>query len=130
MNPNILEACTAGSFAGTMKFPEVIDQLMGSVEWYSANLLCKVTTHYAASGDHHQTQWPALELPDVAQAFDGDRVLGAIRAIQHGKISYREFLREITAAGVTYYTVHLQGRKAMYFGRHGDFHVEHFPGSD
>jgi hypothetical protein len=28
---------------------------------------------------------------------------------------------------VVYYTVHLKGRKAIYFGRHGDFYIEPFP---
>ena len=33
----------------------------------------------------------------------------------------------IAAAGVVYYTVHLQGGKAVYFGRHGDSFTEPFP---
>jgi uncharacterized protein YbcV (DUF1398 family) len=53
--------------------------------------------------------------------------VAAIRASQRGESTYREFLRRISAAGVVYYTVHMQGRKAIYFGRHGDFYIEPFP---
>jgi hypothetical protein len=31
------------------------------------------------------------------------------------------------AAGTASYSVYLNGRKAIYFGRNGDFHVEPFP---
>jgi hypothetical protein len=33
------------------------------------------------------------------------------------------------AAGTTGYWVFLAGRKVIYFGRKGDFHIEEFPGS-
>ena len=36
-------------------------------------------------------------------------------------------LRRVMAAGTTSYSVYLNGRKAIYFGRNGDFHVEPFP---
>jgi hypothetical protein len=30
-------------------------------------------------------------------------------------------------AGTVYYIAYLEGKRVMYIGREGDFHVEHFP---
>lgn len=128
MNTQILEHCVAGSLAGTMSFPENVRLLLEEgVEWYSANLVFGMTTHYAADLSHHQIRWTDFETPAIAERFDADAVLAAIRASQAGQIKYREFLRRIAQAGTVYYTVHLQGRRAGYFGRHGEFHIENFP---
>jgi len=128
MTPALLSECTASTFAGTTPFPEVVARLTADgVEWYSANLIFGVTTHYAPDGSHHQSSWPPGHHHAIANDFHSDQVIAAIRASQQGHIIYPTFLQLIAAAGVTYYTVHLQGRKAIYFGRHGDFHIEHFP---
>lgn len=128
MNVQIIESAVLGSFNGTVIFPEIVGRLTAEgTEWYSANLLFGVSTHYAADGGHHQMPWPVCRDLKVAALFDGSAVEAAIRASQRGEIRYTEFLERIAAAGVVYYTVHLQGRKALYFGRHGDFHVEPFP---
>ena len=122
MNPQVLKNCVAGAFAGTMTFGETVGKLSADdVEWYSANLLLGMKTHYAADGTHYQVNWPEWTVPPIAQKFDADAVVAAIRAIQKREIMYPEFLRQIAEAGTIYYTVHLAGRKAIYFGRHGDF---------
>lgn len=97
------------------------------VEWYSANLLFGVTTCYAADGSHHQTKWSEWTSPVIGDTFDAGQVEAAIRASQKGEIKYPNFLQQIAAAGTVYYTVHMKGQKAIYFGRHGDFHIEPFP---
>jgi len=128
MNKEVLGKCLAGAFAGTMTFGETIGHVMEEgVEWYSANLLFRVTTHYAADGTHVQEKWPEGEALAIADAFREEGVVAAIRAVQRREIKYPEFLRQIGEAGVVYYTVHLKGRKAIYFGRHGDFYIEPFP---
>lgn len=128
MNTGIIEQCVNGTFAGTIPFPEVIARLSSNgIEWYSVNLLCHASTHYAPDGSYHQTAWPDCQDVSVAAAFDAQAVETAIRASQRREILYPEFLRRIADAGVVYYTVHFHGRKAIYFGRHGDFHVEPFP---
>jgi uncharacterized protein YbcV (DUF1398 family) len=38
-----------------------------------------------------------------------------------------EFLRRIMGAGCAHYEVYIQGRKAVYFGRDGEFYIEPFP---
>lgn len=128
MNHDLLQKTVSASFSGEMIFPEILALLArDGIEWYSANLLIGATTHYASDGSWHSTRWADWKTPAIAQDFDGTQVLAAIRASQKGEHRYPEFLQKIAAAGVVYYTVHLQGRKAIYFGRHGDSYTEPFP---
>jgi uncharacterized protein YbcV (DUF1398 family) len=53
--------------------------------------------------------------------------MSTVKAIQRGEIGYAEFLRRIMRSGCSRYEVFIAGRKAMYFGRDGDFYTEHFP---
>jgi uncharacterized protein YbcV (DUF1398 family) len=53
--------------------------------------------------------------------------VGAIRGIQAKQIDYKEFLRRIMASGTACYTVYLNGKKAIYFGRNGGLYIENFP---
>jgi uncharacterized protein YbcV (DUF1398 family) len=71
---------------------------------------------------------PLAAPPPIGERFAEREVQQAIAAIQRREIEYPEFLRRIMAAGTTSYAVFLKGRKAVYFGRYGDFHVEPFPG--
>ncbi|HRJ73381.1 MAG TPA: DUF1398 family protein [Terrimicrobiaceae bacterium] len=128
MTPQILDQCTAGAFDGSVPFPETLRRLAeDGVEWYSANLIFGMKTYYSGDLSHYQTPWPGWAVPPIADRFDAEGVSAAIRASQAGKITYREFLKRVADAGVVYYTVHLQGRKAVYFGRHGDAFAEPFP---
>ena len=65
---------------------------------------------------------PLASSPQIAATFDAARVAKSVRAIQQGGIGYAEFLRQIMGAGCATYRVFIGGRKAMYFGRDGDFH--------
>jgi len=128
MTSTLLDQCTAGAFDGTVPFPETIRRITADgVEWYSANLVFGMKTYYGSDLSHHQTPWPAWTPPRIADTFSADGVNAAIRASQARQIDYRAFLQRIADAGVVYYTVHLQGRKAVYFGRHGDSFTEPFP---
>ncbi len=128
MTPALLDRCTAGAFDGSVPFPETIKRLTADgVEWYSANLIFGMTTYYGADLSHDQTSWPDWMAPGMADQFQTAGVSAAIRASQAREIGYREFLQRVAEAGVVYYTVHLKGRKAVYFGRHGDSFTEPFP---
>lgn len=129
MTPKILDQCTTGAFDGSVPFPETIKRITeDGVEWYSANLVFGMKTYYGADLSHYQTPWANWTTPRVADQFRSEGVGAAIRASQAREINYREFLKRIAEAGVVYYTVHLTGRRAIYFGRHGEFHIEPFPG--
>ena len=128
MTPRILDQCTTGAFDGSVPFPETIRKVTeDGVEWYSGNLILGMKTYYGSDLSHYQTPWPNYTVPSIADRFCADSVSGAIRASQSREINYREFLKRIANAGVVSYTVHLKGRKAIYFGRHGDSFIEPFP---
>ena len=63
----------------------------------------------------------------AASGFLAEGVEKAVRAIQRQDIAYREFCRRIADAGCVGYFVSLAGRRAVYYGRAGDEHVEWFP---
>ena len=65
----------------------------------------------------------------AALKFSAEGVEKAVRAIQRQQIAYREFCRLIADAGCVGYFVSLAGRRAVYYGRTGDEHVEWFPGA-
>ena len=65
----------------------------------------------------------------AALKFSAEGVEKAVRAIQRQEIAYREFCRQIADAGCVGYFVSLAGRRAVYYGRTGDEHVEWFPGA-
>lgn len=122
-----LHLTTTASFDGSLKFPQIIQILMEEgVESYQVDLVQNQKTFYFPTGKAQVEKFD-YQGPAIALEFSAEKVVAAIRASQAGKISYPEFLNEILKAGVTQYTVYLQGRRAIYFGRLGDFHVEHFP---
>ena len=122
-----IEACTAGSLAGTLTFPEVVGRLAtAGVERYHADLCRAETIFYLPDGSSHRTAAKTLDEP-AAVPFTGADVVDAIRAVQRGAIDYREFCRRIAAAGCVGYMVSLHGRRVVYYGPTGDSHVEHFP---
>jgi uncharacterized protein YbcV (DUF1398 family) len=103
-------------------FPEVVMKLMqAGVERYHADLVRGDKTYYLPNGESEMVAGHAV---GIAPAGDA-----AVRAIQAGKIQYRAFCNRIAEAGCVGYHVSLAGRRAVYYGRTGDSHVEWFPGA-
>lgn len=125
----VIEACVAGSWQGTLPFPEVVGRLAAAgVERYHVDYARHECTHYLASGESLVIPVEHPPTP-IAAVFSAAGVEAAIRASQRGEIDYPEFLRRTLAAGCVGYFVQLTGRRALYFGRLGEVHVEPFPGT-
>lgn len=124
---DIVEECTKASDDGRVSFGEVVLKLMeAGVERYHTDLIRAEKTYYMPDGESHFVAGAAIEtIP--ATAFSAASVEAAVRAIQGGQISYKEFCEHIAAAGCVGYFVSLAGRRAVYYGRTGDFYVEPFP---
>ncbi|MGH7087680.1 MAG: DUF1398 domain-containing protein, partial [Stellaceae bacterium] len=84
-------------------------------------------TFYDAEAETRSARLPLDAAPPVAAEFAQDTVSAAVRAIQRGELGYAEFLRRIMRAGCASYCAFLAGRRVIYFGRDGGFHVEDFP---
>lgn len=109
-------------------FPEVVRALMEvEVERYHADLVAGRKTYYLPDGAFEETDTD--KIGGAAHKFSAEGVEKAVRAIQRKEIAYREFCRLIADAGCVGYFVSLAGRRAVYYGRTGDEHVEWFPGA-
>ena len=127
MDPKILSECTRLAFANQITFPESIKRMAATgVERYCADLVKLEKYIYSADGQCHVEPMPLKEAPPIALQFSGPQVQEAIKAIQQGSIDYPQFLRLIMKAGVVYYDTFIDGRRVIYTGRNGDFHVEKF----
>ena len=79
-------------------------------------------------GTTHVEKMPIGPLA-IGNSFDDSELTATIRDSQTAGQKYADFLRRATAAGSTDYIVYLQGRKAIYFGRKGEYHIEVFQGA-
>lgn len=124
-----IRECARLSFAGEITFPEVVRRLAAEgVERYHADLVGLETSYYDATELLEKKELPLEGAPPVAERFSEEGVHRALAAVQGGEIDYPEFLRRILAAGTVAYTVFFPGRRVLYAGRDGGFHVEPFPG--
>ena len=78
-------------------------------------------------GDHETLA--SHKSKSTADAFNGEAVETALRAIQGGEINYTTFCNRIAEAGCVGYFVSLKGKRALYYGRTNDVYVEWFPGA-
>lgn len=127
MHTDTIAECMKLSFADT-PFPKVVERLVGAgVKSYTADLVKLRNTYYGSGGEAFDEALPLQDNPAIALAFDSSGVAASVKAIQRGEIGYDEFLRRIMRSGCSHYEVFIAGRKAMYFGRDGDFYTEPFP---
>src|ERR1700733_5412773 len=68
-----------------------------------------------------------LPVTPIDEEFSREDVVSAIRGAQADTIRSPEFMKRSAAAGVIAYWAFLAGRKVIYFGRRGEFHIEEFP---
>jgi uncharacterized protein YbcV (DUF1398 family) len=109
-------------------FPAVVKALMEvKVERYHADLVTGRKTYYLADCDFEDVE--VHKVGGAPGEFSAEGVEKAVRAIQRQEIGYRKFCRLIADAGCVGYFVSLTGRRAVYYGRTGDEHVEWFPGA-
>ncbi len=128
MDTGVLRDCNELAFQNKIAFPEYVRRLDAvNVERYCANLVRLDKIYYSSNGQVHTEHMPLKNPPVIAESFMHDQVKAAISQAQQRKIDYPEFLRRIMSAGVVYYDVFVKGRKTIYTGRNGDFHVENFP---
>ena len=127
MNTHVMHEVLAETQAGKLIFPEVVRRLLEvDVESYFCNLATGEETFYTRNGQTHVEKM-TLPLAPVAEQFSLPGVIAAIRGAQTDTIRYPEFVKRATAAGVIAYWSFLTSKRVIYFGRHGEFHVEEFP---
>lgn len=129
MNYEVAQECTYLSDKEQITFPEAVRRLYeAGIESYYADLLMENKTFYEGN-EAFVVESKDKSSKTIAKIFNGEKVQQAIRQIQTGKIKYQKFLHEIMDAGVISYSVFIHGKKAIYFGRNGEMHIEEFPKS-
>jgi uncharacterized protein YbcV (DUF1398 family) len=127
MNIEAMRKALEGSQAGKLTFPEVVGTLTeAGVESYRVDLIRCDDTFYMPNGETHVEKM-TVPSTKVADEFSQTGIVAAIRAAQADSIRYPEFLNRAMAAGTAAYHAYLTGRKVIYFGRKGEFHIEEFP---
>lgn len=127
MNPDLFKEVIKGAFDNTLSFPEVVGRLLkAGVASYHVDLIRAENRYYFESDETYVSTVP-FEHPKAADAFSAEKVAAAVKAIQQGKINYKQFVDQIMAAGTVYYIAYLTGKQVIYFGRKGEFHIEKFP---
>lgn len=128
MQTDVMSRTTTASLNGEMKFPEVVQTLAAiGLESYRVDLVMKQKIFYMPDGQIHVEDFKFSSKQAPAKEFSEERLISAVRSVQADLIDYQQFLEEILAAGVTHYSVFIQGHKTLYCGRLGDFYVESFP---
>lgn len=126
----LARACLDAAETGSMTFPQIVGALMADgFESYAVDFRRAAATYFRPDGDSTDLPMPVPAAP-VAAAFDAGAIQAAIGEAQRlaPGYTYRGFCQKVAAAGCAGYMVSLLGRRAVYYGRTGETHVEHFPG--
>jgi uncharacterized protein YbcV (DUF1398 family) len=123
---NALHDCTLDSDGERLTFPKLVARLLEiGVEGYYADLQRAEKTYYVSKGQNHVVSTTAIGvLP--ASIFSAPAVKSAVRAVGCREMTYLEFCRQLAAAGCVGYFVSLPTRRVVYYGKHGQSHVEPF----
>lgn len=125
----VARACLEGAEANTITFPQIVGTLMeAGFESYTIDFRRAVATYYLPDGDSIELPTHRIDVP-VAPAFDAGAMKRAITEAQQlvPGYTYKGFCNKAARAGCAAYIVSFSGRRALYIGRTGDTHVEHFP---
>jgi uncharacterized protein YbcV (DUF1398 family) len=123
------EKCLRAAEDHTMTFPQIVGTLIQEgFESYSIDYRRAKAIYYRPDGDSVELTTHRLDVP-VAAAFNTAAIQAAIREAQQlvPGYTYEGFCRKVMDAGCAGYIVSLSGRRAVYFGRAAEVHVEHFP---
>jgi uncharacterized protein YbcV (DUF1398 family) len=128
---DLARATLAGSESGTMTFPQSLQALMAAgFDGYAVDLRRSTRTYYMPDGQALELKTEPTPTP-VADSFNALRIKEAIREAQElvPGYTYKGFCAKVARAGCAGYAVSLLGRRVLYYGRTGETHTEHFPGT-
>ena len=125
----VVVECSRASEENRMSFVEVVKKLMeAGVESYLTDFRRGTKTYYLPSGEFFEVPAEGIATQPAAK-FHQSGIEAAIREAQANKpdYTYKGFCEKVLAAGCAGYIVSLSGRRAVYFGRTAETHVELFP---
>lgn len=127
---DVARQCLAAAEANSLTFHEILGALAAvGIEGYLVDYRRATCAYYDADGDSIELTAHRSDIA-VAAEFDPAGIQAAIREAQAQVpgYTYQGFCDEVKRAGCAGYLVSILGRRALYFGRTGETHVELFPG--
>jgi uncharacterized protein YbcV (DUF1398 family) len=125
----IAESCLHGAESNTMTFPEIVGKLMqAGFESYAIDFRRATATYYLPDGESIVLPTHRPKTP-IAATLNALALQTAIGEAQQSvpDYTYLGFCAKVMAGGCAGYVVSFSGRRAVYFGRTAETHVEHFP---
>jgi uncharacterized protein YbcV (DUF1398 family) len=126
---SLAQKSLAAAYDGTMTFPEIIGTLIqNGFESYHVDYVRGTATYYLTDGGNVELVTPRHAAP-VAKEFKATVIQAAIKEAQQQVVgyTYAGFCKKVMAAGCAGYIVSFPGKRAVYFGRTAETHVELFP---
>lgn len=126
---NVARNCLEGAETNAMSFPQIVGTLMREgFESYMIDFRRAIATYYLPDGDSIELPTHRIDVA-IAPTFGAAPIQAAIREAQQlaPGYTYKRFCSKVASAGCAGYIVSLSGRRALYFGRTAETHVEHFP---
>ena len=117
-----------------LPFPQTVAALQDlNVSRYHVDFIGCTSTSYVRGPTSHAKTVHIASLPShgsgVTDAFDHEALKAATQQVRQGKLTYPEFAGKCMDAGVVGYLTFIEGKRVMYFGEKGDYHLEWFPGA-
>ncbi len=125
----VAQKCLDGAKNNTMTFPEIVRTLIqNGFESYRIDFLRNTATYYQLDNTSIELLMHHNKI-EISQDFNVAAVQSAIKEaqLQVKGYTYKDFCNKIMAAGCIGYIVSFPGKRAVYFGRTAETHVEHFP---
>jgi uncharacterized protein YbcV (DUF1398 family) len=125
----LAQNCLDAAENNTKAFSEIVGVLIGGgFESYTVDYRRATTTYYLPTGESVELAAHRIDQA-VGEVFDTTALAGAIREAQilAAGYTYKGFSAKAKVAGCVGYMVSFMGRRAVYFGRTGETHVELFP---
>lgn len=125
----VARACLSAAEGNTLTFPQIVGTLMREgFESYAVDFRRNAATYYLTDGDSIELPMHKVEA-GLAEDFDAAAIRAAIQEAQQlvPGYTYAGFCEKVVSAGCAGYMVSFPGRRAVYFGRTAETHVEHFP---
>jgi uncharacterized protein YbcV (DUF1398 family) len=125
----VAESCLRAAQDNSMTFPQIVGKLIeDGFESYTVDYRTSTATYYRPDGESIQLPTHSHAVA-IAEDFDAGAIKAAIKEAQQlaPGYTYEGFCEKVMSAGCAGYIVSFSGRRALYFGRTAETHVEHFP---
>ncbi|QDK36356.1 hypothetical protein [Bdellovibrio sp. NC01] len=125
MEPEILRTATDQTLSNQISFEDMCDKfLRAGIESAHVDLFAKRITFHTPEAHVYEESF-YFEGPRVADIFSEEKIILDFKSLLLRKLSLHEFFNFIMLAGVTGFTIYLLGKKVLFFGRRGEYHLEY-----